>query len=216
MGSDNLLDRLIGQLDTLIPFLAISHQDIFDLIQKEKYVWFPEKQLEAFPDTYDIYQTQIVHSAFLLGYSYSEVFLADLVREIFKSNPKILPSDKQLRYSEILEVQTHKDIITIMIEREISAIFYPSVEKIIEYFEKKLNLKWTDEQKEKVILASLMRNCIIHNASRADARLSQVSGHKSGEHIKLSPSDVHGFGITMRGLARSLYNQANQRYFRRV
>ena len=32
----NILDRLISQLDTLIPFIATSYNDVFKLLQKEK------------------------------------------------------------------------------------------------------------------------------------------------------------------------------------
>lgn len=83
MDDENLLVRFINQLDTLIPFIALSHQDVFELVQREKYIWFVESQRRSVPETYDIYHTQVNHSAFLLGYSYFEVFLGDLVRKIF-------------------------------------------------------------------------------------------------------------------------------------
>lgn len=213
MNEVNLLHRLTSQLDTLIPFLAISHQEVFELMSKERYIWFSTNQQDSFPNSHEMYQAQITCSAFLLGYSYSEVFLADLVREIYRLNPKMLPRDKQLKFSEILESSTYEEIINSMIEREILALFYQSMEKIIEYFENKLRLKWPEEYKKEVIIASLIRNCIMHNMGRCENRLSEISKYKIGEEILLSESDVHSFGIVARNLSRSLYNQANERYF---
>jgi len=72
---ETLYDRLIQQLDTLVPFLALSHKQVFDLIHRDNEEWFPEKQKSTLPDTLLSYQTQIAHSAFLLGYSYFEAFI---------------------------------------------------------------------------------------------------------------------------------------------
>jgi hypothetical protein len=215
MDDDNLLTRFIGQLDTLIPFIALSHQDVFDLVQREKDIWFVESQRRTIPETYEIYCMQVNHSAFLLGYSYFEVFLGDLIRKIYLSNPKMLPKDKQLKFSEILEASTFENIVELMIEKENLAIFYQSMERVIEYLESKLNFNWADEHKEAIILASLLRNCIVHNLSRADGRLVQVSTRYTvGQEIQLNSSEVHSFGITARALSRDLYKQATERYFR--
>jgi hypothetical protein len=32
---------VIAQFDTLIPFLAIAREDVFELIKKEKSIWLP-------------------------------------------------------------------------------------------------------------------------------------------------------------------------------
>jgi hypothetical protein len=91
---NNLLDRVISQFNSLIPFLAISHKEVFDLLKKEKKIWFLPDQEATLPDSYRIYQTQITHSAFLLGYSYFEAFLSDLAKEILRKRPGILPKEK--------------------------------------------------------------------------------------------------------------------------
>ena len=73
-----LLDRLISQLDTLISFLALSRKEVFNTIQSHHDQWFSADENDAVPDTYAVYQTQVTHGAFLLGYSYMEAFLGDL------------------------------------------------------------------------------------------------------------------------------------------
>lgn len=215
MANDKSLTRFIGQLDTLIPFITLSYQDVFDLLQKEKDIWFIESQRRTIPETYEIYRIRVNHSAFLLGYSYFEVFLGELIKQIYLSKPQIQPKDKQLRFSEILETNTFEGIVELMIEKENLALFYQSMEKIIEYFETKLKLRWTDEHKEAIILASLLRNCIMHNMSQADSRLVQVSTtYVIGQEIQLKSSEIHSFGLKARILSRDLYKQAAERYFR--
>lgn len=209
---DNLFPRVISQFDTLIPFLAISHKDVFNLIRKERNIWFPEDRESVFPGSYAIYQTQITHSAFLLGYSYFEAFLADLVRQIYLSKPTMLPKEKQLKYADILKTTDYEAILELMIEREIIDLFYKRMDEVIKYFEEKLNLKWPNNYKYEVVVTSYLRNCIIHNLSRVDYRLSQVSKYKIGAKIRLSSSDVHSFGLKARDLVQNLYMQATKKY----
>lgn len=210
---DNLLERLIDQLDTLVSFLGISHQDVFELILTEKNVWYSEANEPTLPDSYEVYRTQISHSAFLLGYSYFEAFLADLVRDIYLTKPKMLPSEKQLKFDDILNVNTYTEVLDLMIEKEVFSLFYKGMDKIIEYFEQKLNLCWPEDLKEPIIVASYLRNCIIHNKSLADDRLAQISQYNVGDSITLTSVDVNSYGISVRSLARSLFQNSEEKYF---
>ncbi len=213
---DNLLVRVIRQFDTLIPFLAVSHEDVFNLLNKERNIWFTRDQGAALTHSYKIYKTQIVHAAFLLGYSYFEAFLADLVRHVYMSRPEMLPKEKQLKYGEILNTTDYEAILEMMIEREIIDLFYKRIDEVVDYFEKKLNLKWPDSYKQEIVVTSCIRNCIVHNLSRADYRLSKVSEYRIGKKIELSSSEVHEFGIKARDLVRNLFQQASKRYFKNI
>lgn len=169
-----LYDRLIGQLDTLIPFLALIHREAFDLIGERYGDWLPEWQQGSLPETYAIYQTQVAHSAFLLGYSYYEAFLSDLVRQIYTHTPTMLPPEKKLDFSEIIERPNHEQLLSYMIDKEVLSVFSLSFEKVIECFEKKFSLQWPEHSVERAVEANLLRNCIIHNNARVDARLSKI------------------------------------------
>jgi hypothetical protein len=102
-----------------------------------------------------------------------------------------------------------------MIDREISDLFYKRIDEVIKYFEEKLDLKWTDLPKDEVVIISYLRNCIIHNLGFADNRLSDVSKeYKQGEKIELNSSEVHSFGLKVRLLVRSLYEQAEKSHLK--
>lgn len=213
---ENLQKRVISQFDTLVPFLALSHEEVFNLIKKDYSVWFPESSESGLPDSYSNYQIQVVHSAFLLGYSYFEAFLADLVRDIYLSRPKMLPKDKQLKYAEILNTSDYHAILQLMIEREIIDLFYRRMDEVVEYFEEKLKIKWSSEHKKKILYTSYLRNCILHNLSIVDHRLAKISEYEVGHKIRLTPSNVHSFGIMARNLVEELYKQAADRYFKKL
>jgi len=212
VSREDLLGRFIGQLDTLIPFLAISRADVFRLLQTEGHVWSDRDQQDSLPKTYKVYQKQVCHSAFLLGYSYFEAFLADLVRQIYLRNPKMLPREKLLKFDEILAAETYEGTLNTMVEKELLAIFYKSMEDVSEYFASKLRLQWPARERTSVVLASHLRNCIVHNNGRADRRLANLTHHKEGFEIALGEADVHHYGISARTLARDLYGQAARRY----
>jgi hypothetical protein len=211
----SLFDRLVAQLDTLVPFLALAHGEVFDLIRHDHGVWLSRKAERSLPESYLIYRRQVTHGAFLLGYSYSEAFLADLVREIYISNPRMLPEEKQLTFGELRKVRCYKAVVRSMIEKEVASVFAQRMQEIANYFERKLTLSWPNGLKEKAIMASLLRNCIIHNLGRADSRLGEVSHYSVGDTIALEPRDVHSYGLSARALGRHLYEQAQSAFLSR-
>ncbi len=210
----NLLERLFSQLNTLVAFLALSREEAFAIIQEHHAQWFEEGDQEAIPDSYSVYRTQVAHAAFVLGYSYAEAFLADLIREAYFSRPVALPRDKDLKFRDILEHSTYDGVLECMIDKEVLAVMYNSMDKIIAYFEDKLRIQWPNSERAPIIEANLLRNCIVHNNAVVDSRLAGQSGRwAKGERIALTNSDVHGFGIVARATARHLYAQAERKFF---
>lgn len=209
----DLLSRVIAQFDTLISLLDISEEHVYNVIRGQKSVWFPQGGESALPRPYSVYREHIIHSALVLGYSYFEAFLADLVREIYSCRPAILPSKKQLQYAEILAAEGREAILQLMVDKEVVELFYKSMEDIVQHFEQKLGISWPDEHKAPAVEASYLRNCIIHNLGRADHRLAGVSNrYEVGDRIELEAADVHEYGLIARDLARRLFGQANEKH----
>jgi hypothetical protein len=202
-----LLDRLIGQLDTLMPFLSLSREDVFQILNEHRIAWFPENR-EALPAAYATYRRQINHSAVLLGYSYFESFLVDLLVEILRNRPAMLLKSKKLDYSEILDSPDKRALVDKLIQREIHELFYKSMEEIVEELRKRYNFTITDDEARGLTEASLIRNCIIHNSSRADSRLSSLGKYQKDKEFEVSAGEVHSYGIMLRNLVRRLYQEA--------
>jgi len=204
------LDRLIIQLDSLVPFLALGHKEVYGVLQQNYSEWYTEDKQESLPDRFESYQTQVAHAAFLLGFSYIEAFLADITKEAFRRRPESLPKEKEMKFHELLGCVSHDEMIEKMIEKETFSLFYGSFEKIGDYLNAKLHLPWSENTK--IMEAPLIRNCIIHNDSVVDQRLASVSNLSVGNKISLNASDVHGFGIAVRELARNIDAEFEKRY----
>jgi hypothetical protein len=72
---DQLTKRFIAQLDTLVPFLALSHREVFDVLRDKYAGWYTDNRRSTLPNTFNDYGHQVAHAAFLLGYSYAEAFV---------------------------------------------------------------------------------------------------------------------------------------------
>ena len=204
---ENLYARLINQLNELIPFIGISRQDVFELIQQNIGFWFPNTA-ENLPKSYDVYRKQIIHSSFVLGYSYWEAFLSDLVEMIYLSRPKMLPRNKMISFNEILEVTKYEEVLKIFARKETYDLFYKPIRDIIKYFQEKLQVPFSPDVIERVVECSYLRNCILHNRDYADIRLSEFPRYIIDQQFELTSSDVHSFGIELRKEAKNLWDQA--------
>lgn len=210
-----LYDRIICQLDTLVPFLALAREEGFELIRRECEVWFRPEQLETIPDTYQEYRCQVAHAGFLLGYSYVEAFLNDLMRAILKRRPAMLPQNRELKFVEVIEQGSYDAVLDYMIDKEIFLLFHEPAEKIAAYFTDRLQLPWPEyDGQPAMVVASRIRNCIIHNGARADSKLAKVSSWAVGSVIELAPDDVHLFGVDARDFAAQTWRAAVEKHLR--
>jgi len=63
----NMVERLISQLDTLVPFLGLAQEEIFQKIHDENQGWFSEQDRKSLPETFSAYKNQISVSALFVG-----------------------------------------------------------------------------------------------------------------------------------------------------
>ena len=208
-----MIENFILQLDTLVPFLGLAHEEIFSKIHDENQEWFTEQQRKSLPDTFTTYKNQVSVSAFLLGYSYFEAFIADLAKKILLARPALLPKDKNLTYGEIIDAQAYDILLEKLVEKHVFSVMYNSIEKISEYYSKSLHINWPNYDDEySVVKAALIRNCYMHNGGLVDARLYERFGLEVGSKIILSPGEVHGYGIAVRQIAYEIYDQAERKH----
>jgi hypothetical protein len=210
----NLIDRLTDQLDSLLPFLALAHREVFDVVGQGYGDWLSEEQQSTLPESFQVFERQVAHGAFLIGYSYVEAFLGDLVRAIYLKNPQMLPRDKELKFSDILDQDGYENVLAYMINKEVRAVFYGSMEQIARYFRERLRLPWSQEHESELVRGSRIRNCFLHNMARADNRLAEITEYREGDEITLSPQEVHDFGWVVRDLAPRLFEEATRLYLK--
>jgi hypothetical protein len=208
-----LYNRLIEQLDSLVLFLALENEEVFRLVSDRHGTWMREDQQDLIPNKLPHYQTQIAHAAFLLGYSYTEAFLNDVARQIYLTKPELLPGDEKIRFREILGLSHYDNILRHMVDTTLFLMLRGSMKEIIRHFEAVLQLRLGENDKQTMVEASMIRNCIIHRMAIADDRLAEFSSRWSrGEPIELSVADVHGFGIVARRVAAAIRDQVSECY----
>ncbi len=206
-----LVDRLIDQLDTLVPFLALSREDAFRMLQEHRLTWFAPDE-ECLPEAYAAYRTQVNHSAFLLGYSYFESFLTDLLSAILRNRPTMLPKDRKVRWSEVIDSADKEELIGRLIRRELLDLLYKSMADIVTELRSRYGFTITEAEETGLRRASLIRNCILHNSSRADARLGDYDQYEEGQEFEVSAQHVHEYGLTLRALVRRMYGEAHKNH----
>jgi hypothetical protein len=128
--------------------------------------------------------------------------------EILRNRPAMLPKSKKADYSEILDSPDKKALIDKLIKRELHELFYKSMEEIIEELRQRYNFTITNEEARRLTEASLIRNCIVHNSSRADSRLSSLGNYHKDEEFEVGADEVHSYGIMLRNLVRRMYQEA--------
>ena len=202
---NSLHDRLIGQLDTLVPFLALAHHDIFTSLHGHYVNWVSSDQQDALPDTCDGYVTQVTHSAFLLGYSYAEAFVSDLMWRIYSERRDLLPQEKTLNYTDVLTRSDFTNLLRYMIDCTISGL--NSLQKKMHHLQTRLNLGI--EQPSSMLKAHDVRNALIHNAGIVNRDSTHSGRWVNGDRVVLTVSDVHDFGIMAREYTRDLCARAS-------
>lgn len=191
--------------------MGLSREEIFQLLRQERTPWFGESA-DRLPEAYATYRRQVIHSAFLLGYSYFESFLTDLIVAILRSRPAMLPKNRQLLYSQVIAADSKDVLIDQMAEREILDLLYKSMADIVSELRDRYGFTITSQQETELCKASLIRNCIMHNSCRADARLAEYDEFQEGYEFEVDSGKVHGFGLTLRALAQSLFSEAQSNY----
>lgn len=210
-----LKDRLIDQLDSLIPYIALSYEDVFHLLRNKQSLWFAESP-DTLPSVYAKYRRQVVHGALLLGYAYFENFLSDLLVSILRRRPEMLGKQKQLPYDIIVSAGSYDAVVDVMVRREVIDLLYKGMDGIVAELASRYGFTVTNDDKDFLCRASLIRNCIMHNGGRADSRLAGYDGFEEGEEFEVTAAELNAHGLKLRELVRRMVREASANHGPRV
>jgi len=102
-----------------------------------------------------------------------EVFVSDLLREIFENNIDALKSTKStLQDEELIDSLKKGDTLKQLKEAKVRDLMYGSVDKWIKYF--KNNLGFNIDIQNDIIELNLVRNCLIHNNGLVSRELETI------------------------------------------
>ncbi|MES2837054.1 MAG: hypothetical protein V4667_06005 [Bacteroidota bacterium] len=106
----------------------------------------------------------------MLAYTWAsfETFLIMLFEELYTKKPEMLKINTLVTYKEVLE--NEKQILNYLIQKELETIGHFSVEKYIEYLDKKINLILPEKNKVRLRQLYALRNIIAHNTGIVNNR----------------------------------------------
>lgn len=186
--------RFTSQLDTLVPFLALAHREIFDVLSRQYSFWYSDNRRETLPDSLESYTHQVAHAAFLLGYSYAEAFVTDLMFHVYSIRRDLLPDKRQLTYKDVISQADFEALIRHIINCTLGDM--NSLEKKLLHLEERFGL--SVPQPPLMIDAHVARNALVHNAGRVNRHQGSSTRWKEGSDVRLSTSEVHQFGLMAR------------------
>ena len=205
MAHSKYYERFISQLDDLVVFMSLSNIDFFTELKKKWGSLTELNEVSEEPISENQYEQIILRSALLLGITYLEAYIADILRDIYFKKPEVLTArNKTLSWEKIIRLKNYDGVINQIIESELLEFTHKSTENMVEYLEKQLTLDLdidTDNLKE----ASLVRNCITHNGAIASRELQELNfDFQDGEEICLTAGIVHRYGLNGRTFVREL------------
>lgn len=106
-------------------------------------------------------------------------------------------------YEEIFEASSKTDLIDAMIEREVREMMYLPFLGIIQRMRERLGFRaLADAYDDVVNYLALVRNCLMHNGGRVDAKLAYIRQDlHENEKISLALADVNSAVNVLRKFA---------------
>jgi len=133
-----------------------------------------------------------------------DLYILNVLREIFQAKPDILKSGKKIDASTLLELRTPEEIIFYLAENQLNELGYKPLSELRKWIKNRTGLELfkSDEVFDAALLATEVRNLIAHN----DCKTNDVIEKRIGERIeKLEISDIGKVVINDEWLRRSCY-----------
>jgi hypothetical protein len=210
----NTYEQLLLHLDGIAVILELADQKVFEFVKNDASIWLQKNDPQQLK-SYDLYVHQISHGALILGYSYLEVFMADLAKIIYLKHPKKLPKNKNVTYEDLFKHDNDSNtLLKFIVEREVRSIFSGSMKDVLSHFRSNFQISIDDALGNKICEASLLRNCLVHAGDIVSKELAAAnSKFKQGDSIKMSALNVHDYGLSARKIALNIWERGKVKNF---
>jgi hypothetical protein len=197
---DTLIARFGEQIDGLVPFLALGHESIYTALSPEMTPWYEPEEHSIF-DNLELHQAQVAHAAFLLGYSYFEAFVSDLIWLLYRHKPTYLPPEEKLAYEAVLSAESFEEVLERMIDHTTSHM--NSLQKKLEHLEKRFGIGKSSPSLLQD--ANVVRNALVHNFGRVNRVPKGHVRWNVGEAIVLDCKESYEFLLSFKGFGATLF-----------
>jgi hypothetical protein len=141
-----------------------------------------EKALPGF-----LFEMGITHA-----YAMFEGYLSAIIRVRLRQHPRLMSSQRELKYEQVFLADSKETLIESMIEREMRELMYLSLPDLLRKLRDQMGFKsLADEHDERVNYLSLLRNCLLHNRAMVDVKLASCRPIlQKDEKLSINQEDV--------------------------
>lgn len=131
-------------------------------------------------------------------------YLSEVIRECLRARPEILKSKETLTVESLLQFGSLEELQNWLVDRKVDELAYAGFGNLSEWLEKRLGVADFNAIPARSMLVETLelRNCIVHNRSRASAKYVRAVSERSeltpGSPIKV---DVDSLFLTARATA---------------
>lgn len=144
------------------------------------------------------------------------LYLAELLREIFRTRPEILRSGDQERLDFILQYESMEELTEALAERKVQRLAFLGIAQLNEFFSDRLGLTFGSEEGQKVISEAVeIRNLIVHNRGVISALFKKrlpTYPLNVGERVNLSYQVFRTYSNSLQEAVRDLDAAAAKKF----
>jgi hypothetical protein len=137
------------------------------------------------------------------AYALFEGYLSEILRRRMRQQPRLMSSQRELKYDQVFLAASKEALIESMIDREMRDLLYLSILDLLRKMREKMGFaSLREEWDEKVNYVSLVRNCLLHNRGQVDTKLAFVQPTlRVGDRLSIGESDVGTAVNSLRSFA---------------
>lgn len=193
----NRIEQLTDELNKIIGLLEVSDCQVFDNIRDHDRFGIGTTIGDLYNGQYSEFQIHICNSALLLGFSYFESFVCDILALVLDKKPELNKHKFTLKYV----IDNKADLFRRVTEDYLKTIGFTEALKCLE---KELHF-FEGCEHETFLEVYNLRNCIVHNAGIADDRVH--SRFSPGERIVMNSGEINSYGLLARKVSSSIWQR---------
>ncbi len=145
-----------------------------------------------------LYEIGIVYA-----YSLFEGYLSEIMHFLLRRHPQLMGGKRQLTYQHVFDTNTKEELIEELIDRQLRDLMYLPIAGVLHEMREQFGFRsLTLEYDSSITRLSLLRNCLLHNRKRVDAKLAAIQPVlKQSDRLSVSISDVHDAVRVLRKFA---------------
>lgn len=111
-----------------------------------------------------------------LVYAYAsfEGYVAGVLRTQFRRHRRLMGSQRKVTYDDVFTAESIEDLLEKLIDREVTELLYLPFAGLLQFMRERLGFRQlTTEYDEGASHLALLRNCLLHNRGKVDAKLAK-------------------------------------------